>query len=164
VQEFYAANKDKPLIMLKWLVTQASCCMPGNVSNVRKLMEHPAFQITNPNCCYSLFLGFARSINFHAADGSGYEFVGDAVIKVKPWVFVDLQTAMSLAGRLRSVGSASAPSLHCTSLQVKIAYLCFIARLLEAVTCAVLRLAETFCTDCVPCCSVLLRPVLCASA
>jgi aminopeptidase N len=83
-QEFYQANKDKPLTLLKWLVTQSSCAMPGNVSNVRKLMEHPAFQITNPNCCYSLFLGFARSINFHAADGSGYEFVGDAVLKVSP--------------------------------------------------------------------------------
>jgi hypothetical protein len=82
-QEFYEANKDKPLTLLKWLVTQSSCAMPGNVSNVRKLMEHPAFQITNPNCCYSLFLGFARSINFHAADGSGYEFVGDAVLKVR---------------------------------------------------------------------------------
>lgn len=82
LQEFYTANKDRPLVLLKWLVTQASCCMPGNVSNVRALMEHPAFQITNPNCCYSLFLGFARSINFHAADGSGYEFIGDAVIKL----------------------------------------------------------------------------------
>lgn len=82
LQEFYEANKSKPLVLLKWLVTQASSCMPGNVSNVRKLMEHPAFQITNPNCCYSLFLGFARSINFHAADGSGYEFIGDAVVKV----------------------------------------------------------------------------------
>jgi aminopeptidase N len=33
--------------------------------------------------CYSLFLGFARSpVNFHAADGSGYKFMGDAVLKV----------------------------------------------------------------------------------
>ena len=33
--------------------------------------------------CYSLFLGFARSpVNFHAADGSGYKFMGDAILKV----------------------------------------------------------------------------------
>lgn len=82
LQEFYEANKEKPLILLKWLAVQAGCCMPGNVKNVRALMDHPAFHITTPNCCYSLFLGFARSVNFHAADGSGYEFVGDAVIKV----------------------------------------------------------------------------------
>jgi len=82
LQEFYEANKDKPLTLLKWLVTQAGCSMPGNISNVRSLLDHPAFHITNPNCCYSLFLGFARSINFHAADGSGYEFIGDAVLKL----------------------------------------------------------------------------------
>ena len=33
----------------------------------RELVSHPAFNITNPNNCYSLFLAFARSpINFHA--------------------------------------------------------------------------------------------------
>jgi len=83
LQEFYEANKEKPLTLLKWLNTQAGCSMPGNLSTVRSLMDHPAFQITNPNSCYSLFLGFARSINFHAADGSGYEFIGDAVLKVR---------------------------------------------------------------------------------
>lgn len=47
-------------------------------------MEHPAFVITNPNCCYSTFLTFARSaVNFHAADGSGYAFLADAVLKVR---------------------------------------------------------------------------------
>lgn len=82
MQEFYEVNKDKPLVLLKWLAVQASCALPGNIAKVRALMEHPAFTITTPNCCYSLFLGFARSVNFHAADGSGYEFIGDSVIKV----------------------------------------------------------------------------------
>jgi hypothetical protein len=82
LQEFYEANKEKPLVLLKWLAVQASCALPSNLPKVRALMEHPAFTITTPNCCYSLFLGFARSVNFHAADGSGYEFIGDSVIKV----------------------------------------------------------------------------------
>jgi aminopeptidase N len=57
--------------------------VPGNVALARQLVDHPAFAITNPNNCYSLFLGFARSpLNFHAADGSGYEFLADAVLKV----------------------------------------------------------------------------------
>eukprot|EP00878_Enallax_costatus_P011824 GHUV01012345.1.p1 GENE.GHUV01012345.1~~GHUV01012345.1.p1 ORF type:complete len:544 (+),score=203.91 GHUV01012345.1:419-2050(+) len=80
LQEFYEANKDKPLVLLKWLAVQAGSSLPGNLKNVKALMDHPAFHITTPNCCYSLFLGFARSVNFHAADGSGYEFIGDAVI------------------------------------------------------------------------------------
>jgi len=34
--------------------------------------------------CYSMFLGFARSpVNFHAEDGSGYEFMGDSILKVR---------------------------------------------------------------------------------
>jgi aminopeptidase N len=82
LQEFYESNKDKPLVLLKWLAVQAGSSLPGNVKNVKDLMEHPAFTITTPNCCYSLFLGFARSVNFHAADGSGYEFIGDAVVKL----------------------------------------------------------------------------------
>lgn len=83
-QEFYEANKDKPLVLLKWLSVQAGSSLPGNLKNVKALMDHPSFTITTPNCCYSLFLGFARSVNFHAADGSGYEFMGDAVVKVGP--------------------------------------------------------------------------------
>lgn len=83
IAEFYEANKGKPLNLLKWLAVQAGSGAPGNVAAAKALLDHPAFAITNPNSCYSLFLGFARSaLNFHAADGSGYEFLADAVIKV----------------------------------------------------------------------------------
>jgi hypothetical protein len=51
---------------------------------VKALEQHSAFNIANPNNCYSLYLGFARSsVNFHAADGSGYQFIADAAIKVR---------------------------------------------------------------------------------
>ncbi len=62
---------------------QAGANVPGNLKNVEKLLDHPAFSITNPNACYSLFLSFLRSsVNFHAADGSGYRFIADSVLKV----------------------------------------------------------------------------------
>ena len=62
---------------------QAGANVPGNLKNVEKLLDHPAFSITNPNACYSLFLSFVRSsVNFHAADGSGYKFIADSVLKV----------------------------------------------------------------------------------
>lgn len=80
---FYAKWKGEPLVLLKWLALSAGSNEPGNVATARSLQEHPAFNVTNPNNCYSLFLGFSRSpVNFHAADGSGYEFMGDAVLKV----------------------------------------------------------------------------------
>jgi Domain of unknown function (DUF3458_C) ARM repeats len=63
---------------------QASSEAPANLELVKALEQHSAFNIANPNNCYSLYLGFARSsVNFHAADGSGYEFIADAVIRVR---------------------------------------------------------------------------------
>ena len=46
-------------------------------------MDGPAFDIKNPNKVYSLIGGFcASSNNFHAADGSGYEFLADVVLEL----------------------------------------------------------------------------------
>ena len=56
--------------------------VPGNVKAVEALLQHPAFNMGNPNCCYSLFLGFVMSpVNFHAADGSGYRFLVDSILQ-----------------------------------------------------------------------------------
>ena len=80
---FYEKWKSDPLVLLKWVALQAGSNVEGNVARTRELVQHPAFNITNPNNCYSLFLGFARSaVNYHAEDGSGYEFLGDAVLQV----------------------------------------------------------------------------------
>lgn len=80
---FYSKWEKEPLVVLKWLGLQAASNAPGNLELVKSLESHKAFNITNPNNCYSLFLAFARSpINFHAADGSGYQFMADSVIRV----------------------------------------------------------------------------------
>lgn len=65
------------------MVAQARSDVPGNVATMRKMLDHPAFNIKNPNCNYSLLRAFAISaVNFHAEDGSGYEFLADALIKL----------------------------------------------------------------------------------
>ena len=62
---------------------QASSNVPGNVKAVQALTKHPAFHISNPNNCYSLFLAFVMSpVNFHAEDGSGYAFMVDSILSV----------------------------------------------------------------------------------
>ena len=100
LSEFYEDNKDEPLVLLKWLALQAGSDAPGNVAAARELSSHPAFLPTNPNCCYSLYLAFVRSApNFHAADGSGYEFVADAVLTVDK---VNKQVAARIAGAFTS--------------------------------------------------------------
>jgi len=46
-------------------------------------MKSSAFDIKNPNKVYSLIGGLCgSSVNFHAADGSGYEFLADVVIQL----------------------------------------------------------------------------------
>ena len=83
IEEFYKKWQHEELVVLKWLTMQAMSNVPGNLANVRALVDHPKFKITNPNSCYSLLLASSHSaLNFHAADGSGYEFLADMVLKV----------------------------------------------------------------------------------
>ena len=83
VNEFYKKWQSEPLVLLKWLTLLAGSNTTGNLPSVKELLSHPAFNINNPNSCYSLFLGFTRSpVNFHAADGSGYEFIADSVLQL----------------------------------------------------------------------------------
>lgn len=83
IEQFYQEWKEDPLVLNKWLGLQAMSNIPGNLANVKALTEHPAFDIKNPNKCYSLLGGFcASTVNFHNKDGSGYEFLADMVIKL----------------------------------------------------------------------------------
>ncbi len=80
--DFYERFKDNPLVMDKWFSLQATARRDDVVSTLQKLVSHPAFNIKNPNKVYSLFgaFGFQNFSEFHRADGSGYEFIRDAVI------------------------------------------------------------------------------------
>ncbi|KAK7251338.1 hypothetical protein RIF29_34435 [Crotalaria pallida] len=73
--------------------------IPGNVENVRKLLDHPAFDLRNPNRAYSLIGGFCVSpVNFHAKDGSGYKFLREIVLqldKINPQVASELVSEFS---------------------------------------------------------------------
>ncbi|CAI8614732.1 unnamed protein product [Vicia faba] len=79
--DFYEKWQNDYLVVNKWFALQAVSDIPGNVENVRKLLSHPAFDLHNPNKVYSLIGGFCGlPVNFHAKDGSGYEFLGDIVL------------------------------------------------------------------------------------
>lgn len=83
LSDFYQKWEGDALVVNKWLALQAVSDIPGNVKNVQRLLQHPAFDIRNPNKVYSLVGGFcSSSVNFHAKDGSGYEFMGDMVLKL----------------------------------------------------------------------------------
>jgi aminopeptidase N len=73
---FYARWRDEPLVVDKWLSTEALSRLPGTVERVRQLSTHPAFTLQNPNKVYALLGSFGgNQANFHAADGSGYRLM-----------------------------------------------------------------------------------------
>ncbi|MCD5982020.1 aminopeptidase N [Pseudomonas sp. CDFA 610] len=81
----FAENfKDNALVMDQWFSVQAGSNQPGGLQRVKDLMQHPAFNIKNPNKVRALIGAFAGQslINFHAADGSGYRFLADLVIEL----------------------------------------------------------------------------------
>lgn len=81
--DFYNKWQHDSLVVNKWFSLQASSDIPGNVENVRNLVKHPAFDLRNPNKVVSLVGTFCTSpVNFHAKDGSGYEFLGEMVVQL----------------------------------------------------------------------------------
>ncbi|KAJ9147935.1 hypothetical protein P3X46_030048 [Hevea brasiliensis] len=97
--DFYNKWQHDFLVVNKWFALQAMSDIPGNVENVRNLLNHPAFDLRNPNKVYSLIGGFCSSpVNFHAKDGSGYQFLGEIVAqldKINPQVASRLVSAFS---------------------------------------------------------------------
>ena len=81
VEAFAGKWGKDPLVMLKWLSLQAGGA--DGTAVTRALAASPTFPITNPNANYSLFGVYAGNAPaFHAADGSGYAFLADSILKL----------------------------------------------------------------------------------
>jgi aminopeptidase N len=83
LETFYQEFKAEALVVDKWFTMQATA-PHTDVARVRELMQHPAFTLKNPNRARSLLFAFcnANPPQFHAADGSAYEFWAEHVIKL----------------------------------------------------------------------------------
>jgi aminopeptidase N len=83
--DFYARWQNEALVIDKWFAVQATSLLPGTVAHVRALMQHPAFDLKNPNRVYALIRGFcgANPRHFHAADGSGYALAADVISELQ---------------------------------------------------------------------------------
>ena len=84
LDDYFDRFRRDPLVVEKWLSLQAMSTLPGTLDTVKLLMEHEAFSIRNPNKVRALIGAFVRGnpTGFHAADGSGYGFLGDRVIEL----------------------------------------------------------------------------------
>lgn len=84
LNEFYEHWKNDALTLDKWFSVQATSQLPGTLDTVKRLLNHPAFSIKNPNKVRSLIGGFctANPVHFHQLSGDGYEFLYDQVIRL----------------------------------------------------------------------------------
>ncbi|HYD70915.1 aminopeptidase N [Azospirillum sp.] len=94
---FYERWKGDPLVVDKWFTVQATSSRPDTLAEVTRLLDHPAFEIRNPNKVYALIGAFAggNPVRFHEADGAGYAFLADQVLRLDP---MNPQVASRLMG------------------------------------------------------------------
>lgn len=81
---FYAMAEKDALMVDKWLAVQATCKLPTTLETIKQIMQHPAFDIKNPNKVYALIgtFGARNAVNFHAKNGAGYVFLREVVEKL----------------------------------------------------------------------------------
>ncbi|GMH61857.1 hypothetical protein TrRE_jg12275, partial [Triparma retinervis] len=95
---FFEEAAGDALVINKWFSVQASSTKPDVLDDVKKLMDHPEFNIKNPNRCRALVSVFtANSAAFHAEDGSGYDFITDVIKELDP---LNPQVASRMCGSL----------------------------------------------------------------
>ncbi|MDD1638100.1 MAG: aminopeptidase N [Methylococcaceae bacterium] len=79
---FYQQWQAEALVIDKWFALQASSHNPDTFATVQALMQHPAFDLKNPNRVRALIGAFSQAnpLHFHAANGQGYQFLGTQII------------------------------------------------------------------------------------
>lgn len=104
---FHKLFKDEALVIDKWFALQASAPdRGGNVlPRVRQLMQHPDFNLRNPNRARSLIFSYcsANPAAFHRADAAGYVYWSEQVLAldaINPQVAARLARAMDRWARL----------------------------------------------------------------
>ena len=82
LRAFYEQWQHDKQVVDKWLAVQAQSSLPDTLIKVKGLMKHPAFSIKNPNDVRALIGQFCRNnpVNFHAIDGSGYQFLAEQIL------------------------------------------------------------------------------------
>ncbi|WP_237154998.1 aminopeptidase N [Oryzibacter oryziterrae] len=81
---FYARFSSVPLVVDKWLATQATVAKAQTLDKVIALTADPAFSFGNPNRVRSLIGSFA-SLNptqFARADGKGFDYVAQTIGRI----------------------------------------------------------------------------------
>ena len=81
---FHDRWRGEPLVLDKWFRSQATSCLSDTLKRVCALMQHPSFDIQNPNRVRALIGAFCH-INqrwFHDSSGAGYRFLSAQVLAI----------------------------------------------------------------------------------
>ena len=83
--EFYQRWRDDRQVVDKWFSLQAISSLPGTLAEVRLLLDHPSFELANPNRFRALVGAFSQNqVRFHDQSGAGYRFLADQLIRLVP--------------------------------------------------------------------------------
>ena len=104
---FYTRWRHDPLVLDKWFALQARADRDDVLEQVRGLLEHPAFDIKNPNKVRALIGTFCmhNPAHFHHPSGEGYGFLAEQVLRlneINPQMAARLVSAFGLWRRFRS--------------------------------------------------------------
>jgi aminopeptidase N len=82
--QFYRKWRDDRGVIDKWFSIQATSRLPDTLERVGELLEHPDFDIRNPNRARSLIGAFSQvnQVRFHDPKGAGYRFLADQVLRL----------------------------------------------------------------------------------
>jgi aminopeptidase N len=86
LNDFYQRWQNDRQVIDKWFSLQALSNLPGTLEEVRALLAHPAFELTNPNRFRALVGAFSQNnqVRFHDLNGAGYQFLADQILKLIP--------------------------------------------------------------------------------
>jgi aminopeptidase N len=86
LDDFYHRYAADALVIDKWFSLQAMIPQADTLDHVRRLADHPAFSLANPNRVRALIGAFAQAnpTQFNRADGAGYDFIADSVLALDP--------------------------------------------------------------------------------
>ncbi len=82
LDEFYTQWQSDNQVVEKWFAIQSSADLPNALQNIKELMQHPAFSMSNPNRIRAVIGRFCagNAVAFHAENGEGYEFLTEQVL------------------------------------------------------------------------------------
>ncbi|MGQ0710152.1 MAG: aminopeptidase N [Rhodoferax sp.] len=104
---FHEQFRSEALVLDKWFALQGGACDRGGqvLGAVRQLLQHPDFQLRNPNRARSLLFSYcnANPGAFHRTDAAGYVFWAERVLEldaINPQVAARLARALDRWKRL----------------------------------------------------------------